>query len=126
MLFRSLSNHSKACSRIYYGRMHASTYLFRSQKVRENKKLWENFKLISDTYRTLLSYKINIDVLTRELEETNKKVMQYQIALDDQVTKTAFTYTSLENPQIRPESILAGSEHFTADMRETLNNNIRL
>lgn len=121
-----LSNHSRTCSRIYYGRMHASTYLFRSQRVREHKKLWDNFKVISDTYRTLTSYRINLEVLAHEVEETTKKVAQYQVLLDDLVTKSAFTYTSLENPQIRPESILAGAETFTAEMRDLLNNNMRL
>lgn len=120
-----LSNHSKTCSRIYYGRMFASTHLFRSARVRENKKLWENFKSISDTYRTLTSYKINLEVLNHELEETQRKVLQYQVSLDDQVTKAAFTYTALDNPNIRPETILGGPETFTPEMREAVNGNMR-
>jgi len=121
-----LSNHSKACSRIYYGRVHASTHLFRNQRVRENKKLWENFKLVSDTYRTLLSYKINVEVLQHEIDEANRKVLQYQVALDDLVTKSAFTYTSIEHPNIRPEFIIAGGEQFTPEMKELLNGSVKL
>ena len=111
---------------IYYGRVNASNHLFRSPQVRQNKKLWENFKVISDTYRTLLSYRINIDVLQKEMEETRAKVIMYEGSLSEQVTKCAFTYTALENPNIRQEVILGGAEHFTGEMREMLNGNIRL
>ena len=121
-----LSTQSNACSRIYYGRVNASNYLFRTPQVRQNKKLWENFKVISDTYRTLLSYKINIDVLQREMEETRAKIILYESSLSEQVTKCAFTYTALENPNIRPEVILGGAENFTGEMRELLNGNIQL
>ena len=82
--------------------------------------------MISDTYRTLLSYKINIDILMRELEETRAKVILYESTLSEQVTKCAFTYTALENPKIRPEVILSGAEGFTGEMRTILNGNIQL
>ena len=121
-----LSRESTVCSRIYYCRVNASNYLFRTPPVRQNKKLWENFKTISDTYRTLLSYRINIDVLHKELEETRQKIVMYESTLNEQVTKTAFTYTALENPNIRPELLLGGPETFTGEMREVLNGNIQL
>jgi hypothetical protein len=121
-----LSTQSHSCSRIYYGRVNASNFLFRTPQVRQNKKLWENFKVISDTYRTLLSYRINIDVLQKEMEETRAKVGMYESSLSEQVTKCAFTYTALENPNIRPEVILGGAENFTGEMREQLNGNIKL
>jgi hypothetical protein len=121
-----LSTQSSACSKIYYGRVNASSYLFRTLQVRQNKKLWENFKAISDTYRTLLSYKINVDVLQREMEETRAKVIMFESSLSEQLTKSAFTYTALENPNIRPEVILGGAENFTGEMRELLNGNIKL
>ena len=121
-----LTRESTVCSRIYYGRVNASNYLFRTPQVRQNKKLWENFKTISDTYRTLLSYRINIDVLHKELEETRQKIVMYESTLNEQVTKTAFTYTALENPNIRPELLLGGPETFTGEMREVLNGNIQL
>lgn len=121
-----LTRESSICSRIYYGRVNASNFLFRTPQVRQNKKLWEQFKMISDTYRTLLSYKINIDVLQKELEETRQKVVLYESNLSDQVTKTGFTYTALENPNIRPELLLAGADGFTGAMRESLNGNMKL
>ena len=82
--------------------------------------------MISDTYRTLLSYKINIDVLQKDLEETRAKIIMYESNLSEQVTKCAFTYTALENPNIRPEIILAGADAFTGEMREVLTANIHL
>ena len=121
-----LTPQSRNSSRIYYGRVNASSYLFRTPQVRQNKKLWDNFKTISDNYRTLLSYRINMDVLQNEIEETRAKIILYEGSLTEQVTKSAFTYTALENPQIRPDLILAGPENFTGEMRETLNGNIKL
>jgi hypothetical protein len=121
-----LTRESHSCSRIYYGRVNASSYLFRTPQVRQCKKLWENFKAISDTFRTLLSYRINIDVLQRDLEETRQRIALYESNLSEQVTKTAFTYTALENPNIRPEVILGGADAFTGEMRELLNGNIQL
>ena len=94
--------------------------------MRQNKKLWDNFKVISDTYRTLLSYRINLDVLQRELEDTRNKVVLYETNLSEQVTKSAFTYTALENPNIKPEFLLAGPENFTGEMRDLLSSNIKL
>ena len=121
-----LTPQSKNTSRIYYGRVNASSYLFRAPQVRQNKKLWDNFKLISDNYTTLLSYRINMDVLQNEIDQTRAKIILYEGTLSDQVTKSAFTYTALENPQIRPEFILAGPENFTGEMRNQLNGNIQL
>ena len=121
-----LTTESNVCSKIYYGRVNASNYLFRTPQVRQCKKLWENFKMISDIFRTLLSYRINLDVLQRELEETRAKTILYEGNLTEQITKCAFTYTALENPIIRPETILGGAEAFTGEMREMLNGNIQL
>ncbi len=121
-----LTNQSNICSRIYYGRINASNFLFRTQQMKQNKKLYDSFKTISDTYRTLLSYKINIDVLQKEIEDTNLKVLLYETSLSEQVTKAAFTYTAMENPNIRPELILGGPDNFTGEMREVLNGNIQL
>jgi hypothetical protein len=121
-----LNGQSNACSKIYFGRVHASSYLFRTPQVRQNKKLWESFKMISDTYRSVLSYRINLDILQRELDDTMNKIAQYENHLSDQITKSAFTYTALENPNIRQEVILGGPENFTGEMRELLNGNIKL
>jgi hypothetical protein len=94
--------------------------------VRENKKLWENLKLVSDTYRTLLSYKINIEVLSKELEDTRNKVLVYTTTLEELVTKSAVTVASIEDTTIRPELLIAGPEQFTGQMRDVLNQNAKL
>ena len=94
--------------------------------MRQYKKLWENFKAISDTFRTLLSLRINIDVLMRELEDTRTKILLYESNLSEQLTKSAFTYTALDNPNIRPELLIGGADAFTGEMRELLNSNIQL
>ena len=109
----SLTRESILCNRIYYGRVNASNYLFRTPQVRQCKKLCDNFKTISDTFRTLLSFRINIEVLMRELEDTRTKIMLYESNLSEQLTESAFAYTALENPNIRTELLIGGAEAFT-------------
>lgn len=117
---------SRPSSRVYHGRTHASTHLFRTAQIRQNKKLHENFKLISDTFRTLMSYKISLEVLEREVQDTRARIVVVESNLGDFVTKAAFTYTAVENPNIRPETILGGPEGLTPQMREVINGNIKL
>ena len=64
---------SHSISRVYYGRLYASDYLFRLPQVKTNKKLLETIKMVSETYRTLCSYKINIEMMESELNSMRMK-----------------------------------------------------
>jgi len=118
--------HSSPISKIYFGRVHACQYLFRLQNARNNKKLWESLKIVSETYRNLSSYRINIDLLEHELRQTREKVFMLEANLQDLVGKAAISYTAHENPLITPELIIAGGDAFTPEMKQLLITNARL
>jgi len=112
--------------KIHFGRLHACQWLFRTSAMKTNKKLWEQFKLVSETYRMLSAHKINTEILEYELDLTRKKVISLESTLQDLIHKSAFTYSFLEDPNIRPEVVMAGGDKFTAEMREQLNTNAKL
>ena len=107
-------------SKIFFGRIKASTYFFRMKEAKSNRKLWDTVRLMSDNYRSYLSQKLAVDVLKRELLHAEQKVQDIGNSLDDQISKCAFTYTSMENPKIRPEMIINGSDTVTKDIRESI------
>ena len=121
-----LGNSSSDLTKIYYGRVYAGEWLFRLDKAKRNKKLWEAFRAVSELYRSLASHKINIEVLEHDLQETRDKVFTMETNLNDMVSKAAFTYTSIEDSKITPELIIAGGEGLTGDMRSQLNTNAQL
>lgn len=121
-----LTPQSSMISQIYFGRLYASKWLFRLQQARNNKKLWEALKTISENYRAYTSTKINCDLLEHELRQTREKLLMLEHTLNDLVGKAAFTYSSCENPQIKPELVIAGGDNFTNEMREQLNSNAKL
>ena len=121
-----LTRNSSAISKTYFGRLHAGQWLFRLQNARNNKKLWENLRIISETYRTYASYKINIELLDLELQETREKIVMLEGTLQDLVSKAAFQYTAHENPLIKSEAVIMGGKGFTQEMRNTLNTHVKV
>ena len=105
-----LSDSTPAISRIYYGRVYAGQWLFRSDKVRKNKKMWEAFTLLSEKHKSLNSFKINVEILEHELRETRNKVSVMEAKLHDMIGKVAITYTSLKDPKITTELIISGGQ----------------
>lgn len=121
-----LDHNSSAISKIYYGRLYAGEWLFRIEKAKRNKKLWEAFLALSEKYRTLSSFKVNVEVLEHELQCTKDKVAIMETELHDMIGKVSFTYTALEDANITPELIIAGGEGLTDKMRAQLNTNAQL
>ena len=121
-----LTPESHLIYKINYGRLFACQWLFRLACTKNNKKLWESLKMLSEVHRTLQSHRLNVELLEHELKQTREKVIYYDATLLDLTSKAAFTYTSLENPSIKPELVISGGEQFTPEMRDILNNNARL
>lgn len=122
----ALDENSSLISRIHFGRIFASEWLFRFEKARKNKKLWEYFTLIAEKYRVLCSLRVNKDVLEYDLNETKSKIATMESELQDQVGKIAFTYTALEDPNITPDIVIANGAGLTDAMRKQLNTNASL
>ena len=121
-----LTSSSSIISKVYYGRLKASAYFFRLKEAKSNRKLWDSVKSISDTHRNLISQNLAVESLKRELEIAEGKVLEIGNYLDDQISKCAFTYTRIENPAIRPEMIINGSDNVTKEIREATMMNCRM
>lgn len=121
-----LHERSNVLARIHHGRLYASKYLFRVEKARRNKKLWDAFEALSEKHRMLRSMQVNADILEHELRETKKKIHQVDTEMHDMVGKVSFKYTSLEEPSITPELVIAGGAGLTETMRTKLTTNSQL
>jgi hypothetical protein len=121
-----LTDSSPLVSRIYYGRLYAGQWLFRLDKIKKNKKLYDSFQALSEKHKYLNSYKINCNVLQEELKDLNKKIVQLDTEMNDMAGKIAFTYTSLEDPRITPELVIAGGDKLTAEMRQCIMQNTQM
>ena len=117
---------SSDIAKMYFGRLYASQWLFRLEKVRKNKKLFEAFGAVSEKYRTFLSLQTNVDVLNHELTETRKKLAEADAEMHDMIGKITFTYTNIEDPGITPELVIQGGKGLTSEMRHMINNNTKL
>jgi hypothetical protein len=117
---------SSNISRVYHGRIKASTYFFRIKAAKNNRKLWDQLHNISDAYRAYLSHKLSVEVLRRELDQAEQRTVEVGNTLEDLISKAAFSYTTLENPKIRPEMIINGTDGVTQEMRDAVSQNCRL
>jgi len=121
-----LTSSSSFISKVYFGRLKACAYFFRLKEAKSNKKLWDTVKSISDTYRNYVSQNLAAESLKRELKSAEDKVLEIGNSLDDQISKCAFTYTRIENPEIRPEMIIKGADNVTKEVREATMMNCRM
>ena len=112
--------------KVHWGRIKASKYFFRIPESRKDRKLWEAFKAISAAYRNYLCQQLVVDKLKQDLEVNSKRTVDLGRAIEDQISKIAFSYTSLEDPRIRPEMIINGSEHINKDIRDQILLNCKL
>lgn len=121
----SSANNNPIC-RVYFGRLKASKYFFRAPESRKDKRLWDALRAIAGSYKGYLSQKLTVDKLQYELNEANAKTLELRRHLDDLVSKCAFTYSCMENPNIRPDMIIHGADSVTKDMRDQIHLNCRL
>lgn len=82
--------------------------------------------MIQESYRNLLSGRMAIATLEYELRAANSKIAMLELNLQDMIGKTALTFSAIEDSKIRPESVIAGGDDFTNEMRQTLTSNAKL
>ena len=95
--------------KVHSGRLKASKYFFRLPEARKDRKLWESLKTISTTYRNYLCQKLIVEKLKKELEIAVMKTAEIGRNLDDLISQASMSYTSIENPQIRPDMVINSS-----------------
>lgn len=116
----NITSASSKISRVHIGRFKASAYFFRIKSAQSNKQLWEDLRVISDTYRNYQSQSVTLELLRRELRQLEQKKDSLAHQLDDLISKCAFTYTSLENPKIKADMIINSSEAITKEIRDKI------
>lgn len=121
-----VSLHSTSISKLHIGRLLATKYFFRDPDLKKNRKLWDSVKALSDQYRSLLAQNLSIETLKKELRDAELKVLDMSKNLDDQVSKVGFTYTTLQNPNFRPEMIINRTESTDPKLREEVILNCKL
>ena len=121
-----LTSSSSIISKIYYGRLKASAYFFRLKEAKSNRKLWDSVRAISDTHRNYVSHHLAVESLKRELSSAEEKVTEIESNLEDLISKCAFTYTRIENPEIKPEMIINGADTVSKEIRELTIMNCRM
>ena len=121
-----LGHQPSQISRIHHGRLAAANWFFREKNIKSNKRIWEAVREISENYRCLVNHRVNIEILEKELAALADKRNCLQMALEDMLSKASITYTSLENPQIKPEMILSAGDSLTPQMRDILTRNARM
>ena len=122
----ALNEKSSLIVKIYNGRVYASDWLFRLEKAKKNRKLWESFTLIAEKYRMLSSLRVNKDVLEHDLKQTKERIVTMESDLQDLVGKISFTDTALENPDITPDVVIANGAGLTKEMSDQLKTNASL
>ena len=66
------------------------------------------------------------DKMEYELKLVEKKTHELARSLEDQVSKIALTYTTIEHPEVKPEMVINGSGDVKAEIRDKVLNNCRL
>jgi len=121
----NLTSSSSNIVKLHIGRMNATSYFFKNPEIKKNRKLWDSVKSLSDYYRSCLSHSLMIEALKQQIREAEQKAIEMKHTLEDQTSKVAFTYTTLDNPAFRPEMIINGVDN-DPKMRETIVMNCKL
>lgn len=117
---------SSQISLIYHGRVKACQYFFRIEEAKSHKKLWESLRVLSDTYRQYQTQHLTLKVFRKQLEDLEKKVGDMGNTLDHLISQSAFIYTTIENPLIRPEMIINNTPEITTEIRSKISTNQKL
>ena len=73
-----------------------------------------------------MSQKVSLEVLKKDLHLAEEKTASMDQNLDDLISKCAFTYTSIENPKIRLEMIINGTDGVTKEIKDSISLNCHL
>ena len=123
---QAITHNSHNFIKVHFGRLKASKYFFRLDQAVKDRKLWEAFKAISNNYRTYQCLQIIEENVRMDLQDAIRRKEELGRIIQDQVSKSAFTYTSMEDPQITPDMIIQGSENLTKEVRDKIILNCQL
>lgn len=114
----ALTSRASNISHVYYGRLQASKYFFMAKEAKKDRRLWEALRDISDSYRTLQSQQLTIEVLQQTLQDAKANVEKQERALGDVISKTALSYLALKHPHVSADAILKGAKDKNPEVQE--------
>lgn len=114
----ALTSRATNISHVYYGRLQASKYFFLPKAAKKDRKLWDALRDISDSYRTLQSQQLTIEVLQQTLQDAKANVEKQERQLGDVISKTALSYLALKHPQVSADTILKGAKDNHPEVQE--------
>lgn len=115
-----LTKEASHISHIYYGRLKASKLFMKTNDIKNNRRLWEALRTISDCYRSLQCQRLSIEVFLNTVKEAKKKEVEIDRNLGDLISKAALTYLTLEHPEVSADAILKASEDNHPEVKEEL------
>ena len=117
---------SSAISLIYTARKRACEMFFDVKGVKDNRRMWEALRTISDTFRNFQSQTLTIEMLTKELESSKAKHAELERSLIDMVTKCSISYTSYQLEGYTTEKIVKGLDGSKPEIRDAVSRNTQL
>ena len=102
----TVNEDSHNIEKLQYCRREVSKYLFSDTRVRNNKKVWEALRALSESFRTLTSYQATMRTLQYQLQNVIEKVHQAGINMAESLDKAARVYTIIHDPDLRAEHLL--------------------
>lgn len=91
--------------RIHLGRTFAFQFIFNGNNLLQNSKVFNAVKEISETYRRIISKRIDLEEITFARQQCIAKLAEEEGALKGHLVKGATTIISVANEQFNPEDI---------------------
>ena len=114
----ALTKDASHISHIYYGRKNASKFFFQLPGIRKNRKLWDDLRTISESFRMLQGYQLTVEVLKQAYQDAQAKTAKYSHDLRDLVSKTAVSYVTLKYPNVSADAIIKGAEENNPEVKD--------
>ena len=121
-----LNQNSTMIQGVHWGRLKASKYFYRLDAARTDKRLWEQVKMLSTNYKSYLSHLMVVEKIQNDLRHITAQTAELERTMEDQVSKIAFTYTTIETPEVRPGMIINDLHTISKEIREKINFNCQL
>lgn len=98
--------------RVHSARMGAHRFIFADNNLMDNQRVFQCVKEISETYRRIISKKIDLEELEHQRHDLQGKVMEEEAHLKASLLKSATTIMAIAQDNFDPEMIyVEGEEH---------------
>ena len=112
--------------RTHFGRLKASKYFHRLPEAKRDRKLWEQLHAINSAYKGYLCQKLMIEKLNHDIEAATQKRRDLERQMDNLISQAGCTYTTIEQPGLRADSIIHNDQSISQDVRNLIVLNCRL